>query len=266
MSKKLSDEQKGQLADQLFEVTRVTAQGIRPFDQVRAALQVIIEGNFPDRTTPLWYTSVEAQIEMVSAFLELHGGQEGFTTTDIPAVPDFTARTTTEVLLLAVYLPDKGRIKGFRRTFDAWWDFLVPPIGLTKDRSNHVNSDSKHLRLLPTVKYVPGIRWVAFDPYTYKRTSPNDALSQAAIVGETLAHTEVLMAAAQFPEWASTWNIGKSPFPNMSTLQLCVDSAWSHVPCLDRWGGYKPLRRLLLRPIDAGSLRATSSSPVVREC
>ncbi len=233
---------------------------------VRRALQDIIEDkSTPLITTPSWYSSVDAQIERVSAFLELHGGgQEGFRVSDIPAVPNFIPRTKTEVLLLAVYLPDKGRVKGFRRTFDAWWDFIVPPAGLTKWRWEALKSDSKHLRLAPGVEYKPGIRWVAFDPNAYQGKSPRDALTQSANDGTTLAHAEVLMAAAQFSGWVSSWNGGKSPYPNMSALQFYWDADWSDVPYVCRW--VDSGRKFNLLSDDAGYALGGWSSPVVREC
>src|SRR5688572_3917532 len=46
MGRKLSAEQKGHLADQLFEVKRLADNGTRPYDRVRQSLQDIIEGKF----------------------------------------------------------------------------------------------------------------------------------------------------------------------------------------------------------------------------
>jgi hypothetical protein len=230
----------------------------------RRTLQDIIEDkSTPLVMTPSWYSSVDAQIERVSAFLELHGGQEGFRSSDIPAVPNFTPRTKTEVLLLTVMLPNKGRVKGFRRTFDSWWDFIVPPSGLTKWRWEELKSDSKHLRLAKGIEYKPGIRWVAFDPNAHQGKSPKQALEHVIVYGTTLANAEVLMAAALFPEWVASWDGGKSPYPNMSGYQFCWDSVWSHVPCLGRWDGR---RRLGLGASWADDASVRWSSPVVREC
>ncbi len=230
----------------------------------RGPLQYIIEDkSTPLVTTPSWYSSVDTQIEKVWNFLELHGGEEGFTPSDVPAVPDFTPRTKTEVLLLTVMLPDKGRVKGFRRTFDSWWDFIVPPTGLTKWRLEELKSDSKHLRLAKGIEYKPGIRWVAFDPNSYQRKSPKDALAQSATDGTTLAHAEVLMAAAMFPEWVASWDGGKLPYPNLSGLQFYWGSDWSRVPCLSRWDGSSQLE---LNAFDADDAGSSWSSPVVREC
>jgi len=234
---------------------------------VRRSLQDIIEDkSTPLITTPSWYGQVGAQIEKASAFLELHGGgQEGFRVSDIPAVPNFIPRTKTEVLLLAVYLPDKGRVKGFRRTFDAWWDFIVPPTGVTKWRWEELKSDSKHLRLAPGVKYAPGIRWVAFDPSTYRGKSPEGALAQSVNDGTTLAHTEVLMAAALFSGWVASWNGTDSPYPNLSGLQCYAITDWSRVPGLYyRWGDGLPQLRLNAYWDESASASGSWSTPVVR--
>lgn len=268
MGIKLTKEEKGVLADHLAEVYRVTSNGTRNFPDVCKALQNIVEGKLVPVplivTTPSWQTLVDMQIEKVSAFLELHGGgQEGFRASDIPAVPDFTPRTKTERLLLAVYLPNKVHAKGLRRTFDAWWDFIVPPIGLTMHRCDELRINSKRLRLASGIEYKPGIRWVAFDPNTYQGKSPKDALAQSAIDGTTLAHAEVLMAAAMFPEWVSSWNGGKSPYPNMSALQFHWNTHWSLVPFFHRWDDGSRLDLLTLWNDRADALW---SSPTVWEC
>ncbi len=44
MRSRLTPEQKGHLCDQILEVMRVTANGTRPYVQVRKALQDIVEG------------------------------------------------------------------------------------------------------------------------------------------------------------------------------------------------------------------------------
>jgi hypothetical protein len=251
------------------EVFKRIKSGGLSIEAALAGTQGILDGLYPTQPvyqSPDWYdASPERQIEKASVFLDLYGGgQEGFLPSDIPAAPSFTSRTKTEVLLLTVMLPDKGRVKGLQRTFDAWWDFIVPPVGLTKWRWEELKSDSKHLRLASGIKYVPGIRWVAFDPNAYQGKSPKDALAQSVNDGTTLAHAEVLMAAAQFPGWVSSWNGGKSPYPNMSALQFYWDADWSSVVLyLYRLDGSRQLK------LDASWADGAGShwlSPVVREC
>jgi hypothetical protein len=245
------------------EMLRRIKSGALSIEAALDGVQGILDGVYPAQSVSQPF-DWQSQIERVSTFLNLHGsGQEGFRPSDIPAAPNFTPRTKTEVLLLAVYLPDKGRVKGFRRTFDAWWDFIVPPTGLTKWRWEELKSDSKHLRLAPGIEYKPGIRWVAFDPNAYQGKSPKDALTQSAVDGTVLAHAEVLMAAAMLPEWVSSWNGGKSPYPNISGLQFYWNTDWSGVPYLSRWGGH---RQLELDAFWAGYDDSFFASPSVREC
>lgn len=232
----------------------------------RPALQRLIEDRSTSLliTTPSWYTSADAQIEKASVFLELYGGQEeGFRVSDIPAIPtNFIPRTKTEVLLLAVYLPDWREEKGFRRTFDNWWDFISRSADVIKRRAEVL--EAKCLRLAPGIEYEPGIRWVAFDPNTYQGISPRDALTRSAAVdGTTLAHAEVLMAAAMFPGWMFSFNGDKSPCPNMSALWFYLATVWSSSsPRLDCWFDGGRILRLFVGRSDATSWHW--SSPSVR--
>ena len=245
-------------------------------------------------TAPPWYLSPDikpnAQIKKASDFLELHGGKKkGYRPSDIPPCPYFTPRTEKEVLLLTVMLPSKGCVKGFRRTFDSWWDFIVPPTGLTKWRWEELKSNSKRLRLAKGIEYKPGIRWVAFDPNTYQANSTKQALALSLNDDNTLAHAEVLMAAAMFPDWVNSWDGRESPYPLLSGLQFYRNPSWSlawlvmafrrwlagsglqfyrnpswsMVPDLRRW---LPGSQIRLDAVNADSGSSDYSSPVVREC
>ena len=217
----------------------------------------------PSFTAPSWYPPVNDQIRKASVFLELHGGKEGYRPSDIPAIPNFTPRTRTEVLLLTVMLPNKGYMKGFRRTFDSWWDFIVPPSGLTKWRWQELKSNSKRLRLAKGIEYKPGIRWVAFDPYAYQSKSPKQALALSVNDDTTtLAHAEVLMAAAMFPDWVDSWDNRESPYPNLSGFQFW-NSGWNFVLALRS----SPSKSMLgLDAVRADSRNSSCSSPTIREC
>lgn len=220
-------------------------------------------------TAPPWYLSPDiepnAQIKKVSDFLELHGGKKkGYRPSDIPAVPYFMPRTKKEVLLLTVMLPYKGRVKGICRTFDSWWDFIVPPTGLTKWRWEELKSNSKRLRLAKGIEYKPGIRWVAFDPDAYQAKSPKQALALSLNDENTPAHAEVLMAAAMFPDWVNSWDGRESPYPLLSGFQFYRNPGWSMVPDLRRW---LPESQIRLDAVNADSGSSDYSSPVVRrEC
>lgn len=206
----------------------------------RRPLQDIIEDRTTSiTTTPSWYVPPEVQVSSVGFFLGKHSfGMEGFLPSDIPPVPeDFVPKSATEVLLLTVTLPPyRKEESGLQRTFDAWWDIINPPAGFTK-AGRMERTDSLRLRSAPgfEYRYKPGgIRWVAFDPNTYLALSPEQALMSASFEGKILAGVEVLMAAAHFPDWVSSWNRKSNPYPNMSALQ-CFDTEthrWTKTPYL----------------------------------
>lgn len=204
-------------------------------DPSRAKVMIEALHKPPLYPLPSWYVQPQQQIERVAYFVERYnGGLSSLMTMPIPPLPtDFIPCTPTEVLMLAVYLPDKGRTKGLQRTFDAWWDFATPPIGITKCRWDQMKSDSKHLHLLEGIEHRPGIRWVAFDPNANKGKSPQSCWDNP-YVAPTLAGPEVLMALALFPNWAASWNGNKSPFSNMAGYQFKRNSAWVHCPCINR--------------------------------
>lgn len=251
------------------EIVKRVGNGSLDTDLVRKALQDIIEGKFLEKTSapiatygvPSWYISPSAQLERVKR-LNVER-QWGFSESDFPSVPeDFRPRTDTEVLLLVVYLPKRGKQSGPQRTFDELWQLTEAPNGYTKWRWEELKSDSEHLRLAPGYDHIPGIRWVAFDPNAYRGKSPKTALQ--SLSGDTrLAGTEVLMAALLFPGWASSWNGTDSPCPNLSGLQFYWNTDWSDVPCLSRWDDY---RQLGLSANWADNADSGWASPSVRKC
>jgi len=224
----------------------------------RNALQALIEiKSDPISSSESWYASAPKQIEKVLAFLEQHGDKNGFTPSDIPSMPNLVRQTRTEILLLTVMLPDEGGVSGIQRTFDAWWNFIPMPADAAKTRGVQLRSDTESMRLAPNINYSPGIRWVAFDPNAYMGTSPEDALRQSSNGGNaTLAHAEVLMAAAMFPDM--------SMYMNMAGLQLRDEASWSFVPCIVMSNRHRSLTEL--KPMYMKSAYADSSSPTVREC
>jgi len=248
------------------EIVKRVGNGSLDSDSVRKALQDIIEGKFlvvtPGVVLSTWYVSPERQLERVK---QLNAEREwGFTESDIPSIPEnFTPRTATEVLLLAVYLPKKGKVSGLQRTFDELWQLIKAPQGLTKYRWDELKSDSKHLRSAPGHSHKPGIRWVAFDPNTYRAKSPEQALKLSEQDNVQLAGVEILMAELLFQSWATSWNGDSSPFPNLSGLQFYWNTDWSYVPYLYRWDDD---RQLELSAIWAVSGSSRYASPSVGEC
>ena len=204
------------------------------------------------------------QVATITTFLERHGGgRKGFRPIDIPAVPPWRHNTSTERLLLTATLPDADDKTGFQRSFEAWWDFIVPPARLVKWRWDGLRTDPGHLRLAYGAPCTPGIRWVVFDPAAYQGVPPRDALVQSRNRGVPLAHLEVLAAAAQFSDWIVGWNGQESPYPSLSGCQIHWDSRWADVPYLIRFDG---LGRLGLRADRAGIADAGWSSPTARPC
>ncbi len=238
MRRRLTDAQRGQLLDMVTEVIRTAVEGDRSFDEVARGLKAI-SGKRPSATAPrnqAQWGSVESQVEVVKKFLEKYGeGAVGFRPSDIPAAPTVNPRTESGVLLLTVFLPSKRGLNGLGRTFDAWWDFIDPPIGMSKYRMPQLRSGSKDLRLVRGLEYRPGIYWVEFNPVAHQGKATKFALAQSKIDGSRPAGIEVLMAAAQFPEWLSGWNGSSSPYPSMAGLQVHTSTGWTDVPYLKNW-------------------------------
>ncbi|MDB5180113.1 MAG: hypothetical protein JWN12_745 [Candidatus Saccharibacteria bacterium] len=181
------------------------------------------------------YASPEEQVRMVIRFLEKYAdGEKGFRAADIPLSPKFTPRSDTEQLLLTVMLPDHGSKSGLMRTFDAWWGMAYFGRGSEKSRDREVLSDPEHMRLIDGLEYEPGIRWVAFEPLAFQAVVVRKARQHAASMGVTLAHVEVLIAAALFREWsvelAKKWadHSIDMPYPNMAGIDL-TDSENRHM-------------------------------------
>jgi len=216
----------------------------------------------PHYPLPAWYVQPSQQIERVKEFLANYGGSNGFTPADIPSVPtNFVPRTPTDVLMLAVYLPN-SRTKGITRTFESWWDFVKTPTGYSKWRWDQLKSDSKHLRLLEGIEHRPGIRWVAFDPNANHGKSPQSCWDNPD-VAPTLAGPEVLMALAHFPMWAASWNGNKSPYSNMAGYQFKWETAWCDCPYVNRRDDDRQLKLNARSAVNANDRWA---SPSVREC
>lgn len=255
------------------EIVKRVGNGSLDPDNVRKALQDIIEGKFPEikppkaaithvlAKQPTWYVSAVEQLKKVMAFNAALDW--GFQDSDFPAIPGYRPSDPNEVLMLAVSLPPKGRKSGLHRTFDELWNLIEAPDGYTKYRWDELKATTKLLRQAPGYSHTPGIRWVVFDPNAYRGKSPEAALKQSKIDSVQLAGLEVLMAALLFPTWTTSWNGGSSPYPNMSALQFYWNSDWSHVPFLNRWDG---LRQLKLHADWADGSYDDWSSPSVREC
>lgn len=266
MKQNVTSEKLEALGARLAEIFKRSCNGGLDIDVTLPTLQAILDGVHPPmaiQNLPEWYESPEEQVQTATRYLEENGNEPGFTAADIPAIPtDFTPRTPTEVLMLVVTLPDKGKVKLTQRNFDALWNFIVPPEGFSKWRWSELISNTKFLRYIKGICKKPGMRWVGFDPEVYIGLSPDQALAQAAIDGITLASDEVLMAAALFKKWAICWDGKKWHYPNMSTYQFKWGAGWRRAPYLYRWFG---VRQLELGANDSDIANDLWSSPAVRE-
>lgn len=215
----------------------------------------------PACQVPFWYVPPELQLKQ---FSKLNVEYEwGFTELDsLARIPDFEKKTPTEVLMLAAYFDRNGEISAVQRTFDVWYNFVVPPAGYSKRRWSKVKSDPNHLRLLPIIEHRPGVRWVVFDPNANSNESPVSCWEKPDIA-INLAHAEVLMAATLFPKWASSCDGSQWLYPNLAGYQFKWENGdWTGLMCPDEW---QDLRCSKLYTYWLNESREEWSSPSVRD-
>jgi len=211
--------------------------------------------------SPFWFVSPDQQIERMR---RLNSEREwGFADTDFPAIPSNVQLSATEVLLLAVYLPDEGETTGTQRTFDE--HVAIIRQQLRKDyhclQNIGVRSTPDRLRLHKTREHRPGLCWVAYSYAAY--SNPEDPSPLGLWEAETggLAASEVLSAIMLFPEYGRS--IGERGINLPGYQNLLLDSAWNN--CLFvRWvyglalGTNSEMEKMEFNP--------PWGSPVVREC
>lgn len=190
----------------------------------------------------------------------------GFIDADFPSVPENVTLASTELLSLAIYLPKKGRMGGLQRTVKELWALAPSTIGdFAKWLGSELKTDSKHLRLARG-SWRPGIRWVVIDLAAYAGKSPKNALETISVSDSYQpAGVELLALLLLQPDWALSWDGQKFFYPNLAGLQFYYNEAWSHVPCLRRWGRGRD-RQFELDTLWAGRASALWSSPCFREC
>jgi hypothetical protein len=267
------------ITEQLFsvqarqnEIWRRLKAGSLNVDDVLVVTQGILDGIYPAvlaRPLPNWYVSPEQQLERVRAINVQC--EWGFAESDFPAVPIFTPRSSTEVLLLAVYLSQMGTVGGVQRTFDehiAVIESQLRDVSYEYWRAEGIESDRNHLRLFGTARSEPrpGLRWVAYDyaashdpengrhvDDTWKANANNPAAS------------EVLSALMLFPEYGPSMDGDKMPYANLRGYQvdLLDENTWLHVLYVMNWLSYRSLG-MLRHESDYANGKLVS--PVVREC
>lgn len=217
--------------DQLRMIeARMRAGLIEPL-AVRRLLQDIVNDKYPK--LPAWYVLPEQQLEWMR---EINNERKwGFDESDFPIqTPDFVPRVHTELLLLAVYLPDKGKQTGVQRTIDEQLDVISLQC---LQRGYHsvsrwpmFKTDPAHLRLHPRKVHRPGIRWVAYDyaaPWDSKYGYYAAILWNVDNIVPILAASEVFSALMLFPEYGSSMG---DENPTMPGYQSRLNGGWSGVP------------------------------------
>jgi len=226
----VTDELLGQVARRQHELFQRVKKGTIDAETALEGLQDIIEGRYVQGVfikespqeyrigPPTWYVSPDRQLERVKAMNRERNW--GFRDTQFPLVPEsFVPLTSTEILMLAVYFPSSNEEdNGLNRTFDELWNAIGFIDGVEKVRSSDVVSEFGDLQLSGSSSWEPGVRWVAFDPNAYRLNSVDRALMAAKRGGISLAHVEVFMAAALFPEWILSWSDLSNPSPALSGL------------------------------------------------
>jgi hypothetical protein len=249
------------------EVVKRVKTGSLTIEAALAGTQGILDKIYPGHNTqnPTWYVSPEEQIAR-NAVLFLQHPQWGFSVDDIPPIPaGFVPQTKTEVLMLAIYLPKKGKIAGVQRTFDELYGCLEAPVGFEKWRWPDLKSDAEHLRLLDGRKHRPGIRWVAFDPFAnWNPRSGRKVEDLWATCGKSLAASEGFDALRLFP--ALREMDGKNfPHFDLAGYQVTWDGArkaWADCPYVCR---LVDDRQMKLSASWADGVYRIFSAPTVRE-
>lgn len=157
----------------------------------------------------------------------------GFKLADFPnADVNFTPQTATEMLMLAVYLPGKGRFRDFEWTFEELWNLI-------DQKSNaRLGDSSLSDRLAPASSKpcVPGIRWVAIDLFANWKPeagrSVTDLRRRKGVYA--LAASEILMAAVLFPGWLEAMDGVTTPYANLAgyIVHAPRSNDWSYCPIL----------------------------------
>ncbi len=121
---------------------------------------------------------------------------------------------------------------------------------------------SEDVRLLPGLKYQPGLRWCVLD-LTAHADSANPVVARNVRSSLTSGHGEVLAAAAQHPNWLRSASCeGPLPLAVIGGYQVRNDDgAWSLVPALFTWAGSE---RACLNVVHDSKPRTMASVPVVR--
>jgi len=255
------------------EVIKLVKSGNLPIEEALMGNQAIIDRlclTNPDHQSNGWY--VLPQLQLVRAKRLNIYRKWGFTESDFPTqIPTFNPRTPTEVLLLAIYLPEKGNKGAVQRTF-------YEHIAVIKNQMKRsgrkllcwdvLKSGRKYLRLINGAECRPGIRWVVFDyaaNWWHNKGSHRVINLWKAPDSASLASSEVLSAMMFFPEWGPSMDGMTIPYVNLPGYQCRFydNSGWYYVPGSVR--GYDSTQlKLIIRDADCHDIYW--ASPSFREC
>ena len=178
----------------------------------------------PALSQPHWYVQPEDQVEHV---LKLNFTQKwGIPKSEFPTrVPRFEQKTPTELLLLAIGLPDGNGMRSVERTFTEHLSVIRSQLssrGCDIHCWDNLKTDPQHLKLVPGVTSKSGLQWVVFDYAAHWQSEEGHRVSDLWKSRDTanLASSEILSALMLFPEWGLNMNGASAPFPNLSGYRL----------------------------------------------
>lgn len=210
-----------------------------------------------------WYRSPELQLDRLRWLNE--ECDLGFEDSDFPAVPtDDSVLRYDEVFLLALYLPTFEGYDGLGQTACWLWESMPNTGAYWRNPRGNMCLTPEYLRQAPEREYRPGIRWVAYDPFSYSNSSWQRATRLAKDDGVTLAGIEVLMAFILFPELSASDQLDRRTFLGGLQARTNVNGEWDAVPCFARYD-LEGLRMAHLLAPPAMSSEVTGTWPSYRE-
>jgi len=248
----VTDEVLGKIARQQNDLFRRVREGSLDPNVASAGLQLVIENKLS--TTPASPTDIVDRVMRQLARYEALG--IGIADADklliIEQAKNFVPLSATDrPLVTGLFGYESDAINS------AW-----KHVALEGYDSMRYFDESQPLRFARGMKPTnTNVRLVHFDPNSYHRLSPKDALIKAKKDRVRLAGIEIIEMLIVEPEWALEWNGKEHPYPNLSALQ--TGTAWQRCPYINRWDVYRLLK---LHASSADYAFDYWASPSVREC
>lgn len=158
----------------------------------------------------------------------------GFTPEDLaeaeswigPHISDWPMDRLSAVTLVP-YLPDKGKMSGVERTFQALWT-----VAAREQKSNwrwdgYDHAGPERLRLLSGIKHQPGLRWEVINLGANRNCKPKDVRN-----AKDSPHAGILASAALHPYWVRQMDGVNIPFVFVSGYEVNItdSGSWRNVP------------------------------------